>query len=68
MIKGDKVKHKKLDFGIGTLSHAEPTGERWVVWRERPGSWAAGLYKTTELDLVGCAEVCQARLRLDRRR
>jgi hypothetical protein len=68
MIKGDLVRHKSLDFGLGTASHAEPTGDRWVVWRERSGSWGAGLYKPSDLDLVGLPETVQPAMRLERRR
>jgi hypothetical protein len=62
IIKGDIVRHRDhIDYGIGQASHADDAG-RWVIWRDRPNHWAAGLYKPSQLILVGPPEAKQQRL------
>lgn len=65
IIRGNFVTHNRLDCGVGRVAHEQAPGLVWVAWIVNTGKWGAGLYKATELTLVGLPQPNQPTLGID---
>lgn len=62
VVRGDQVTVPTMYEGrTGTASHVDAQG-RWVVWTDRGGHWAAGVYEPADVVYVGSPEPAQPRL------